>query len=268
MHLRCQTPLCFAPLSVAKSWRYRCRDLQHWKDRRKSLRRDVDNCHHHFWNQHLTPAVAESTAPVVKPLTFPAAIPLRALHLSQTRTTPECPSPTAGAKRRPARACRRRNPLVDLNPHRAISVHSSSAARFPSPATENPPRTSPPPPLAWQPPPMPAPGSRRPAVPPVCNRSRAAARPTAASPGPPRWLPLSSARWRYPAPSGDRRRCSRGPAHRYPTAPRQSPFRRLGPLHSTHTATPPGGTLRVPTSSGVPTRAGIACAVDVAVWVE
>src|ERR1039457_7163769 len=142
MHLRCQTPLFFAPLSVAKSCRYRCRDLQRWKCRRKSLRRDVDNCHHHSWNQHLTPAVAESTAPVVKPLTFPAEIPLRALHPSQTRTTPECPSPTAGAKRRPARACRRRNPLVDLNPYRAISVHRSSAARFPSSATENPARTS------------------------------------------------------------------------------------------------------------------------------
>src|ERR1039458_6010611 len=63
----------FCPLSVAKSCRYRCRDLQRWKGRRKSLRRDVDNCHHHSWNQHLTPAVAESTAPVVKPLTFPPA---------------------------------------------------------------------------------------------------------------------------------------------------------------------------------------------------
>src|ERR1017187_696989 len=80
MHLRCQTPLCFAPLSVAKSCRYRCRDLQHWKGRRKSLRRDVDNCHHHSWNQHLTPAVAESTAPVAKLISFAAAAGPRLVH--------------------------------------------------------------------------------------------------------------------------------------------------------------------------------------------
>src|ERR1039457_6597810 len=73
MHLRCQTPLFFAPLSVAKSYRYGCRDLQHRKCRRKSLRRDVDNCHHHSWNQHLAPAVAESTAPVAKLISFAAA---------------------------------------------------------------------------------------------------------------------------------------------------------------------------------------------------
>src|ERR1035438_8151560 len=73
MHLWCQTSLFFPHLSVVKSYRYGCRDLQHWKCCGEFLRRDVENCRHHSWNQHLTPAVAKPTAPVAKLISFAAA---------------------------------------------------------------------------------------------------------------------------------------------------------------------------------------------------
>src|ERR1035438_7302234 len=129
MHLWCQTSLFFPHLSVVKSYRYGCRDLQHWKCCGEFLRRDVENCRHHSWNQHLTPAVAKPTTPVAKLISFAAAgaplLPWSAGPLdpgSPLGTTPRGP---AGALQLSGAAGRG---VLAQRAHRPWGLPTSSAA--------------------------------------------------------------------------------------------------------------------------------------------
>src|ERR1035437_5696506 len=139
MHLGCQIAVFCASLSVAESYTYGRRNLQHRSHRRKSLQGNVENRYHPQPNHDLTSGAVESYTPVGKP-TSP--------EVGQPRDPPKLASvgrrlrEDAAASRRwhtealPVRQFVRKNSLVtsfQFVPGSAAS--RSSAGRPPSAAT-------------------------------------------------------------------------------------------------------------------------------------
>src|ERR1035437_5765957 len=98
MHLGCQIAVFCTSLSVAESYTYGRRNLQHRSHRRKSLQGNVENRYHPQPNQDLTPGAVESYTPVGKP-TSPEVGQARDLPTSFCRETAErrCASKRAWA---------------------------------------------------------------------------------------------------------------------------------------------------------------------------